>query len=142
MSEARTLSLEDIQEGQTYTEDVSFSEELLEGFITLSQDRALAHVDSDHAARMGYDSGRIVHGLLVSMPYSRILGMFLPGSNTVIHQFSFDALAPVTVGDRLTYTVKVSRVVTGVKTVVLALEATNQDGVLVNRGRATCTFRL
>ncbi|MFH1024901.1 MAG: MaoC/PaaZ C-terminal domain-containing protein [Planctomycetota bacterium] len=134
------LRIEDLREGQTYSEKFEFSEKGLQAFINLSGDRAPAHVDDSHAKGMGY-GGRIVHGLFVCMPYSRILGMFLPGGNTVIHQMQFDALAPVYVGDTVSYQVKIVRISVGAKTVVLELSAVRQDGGMVNRGRVTCTFR-
>jgi 3-hydroxybutyryl-CoA dehydratase len=138
---ARQWAIEDLSEGQIWEETQEISADLLERFIEVSQDRAPAHVDDQHAARMGYPS-RLAHGFLVSLPYSRMLGMYLPGSNTVIHQLQIDMVAPVHVGDRLRYEVKVSRIIAGVRTVKLALSAKNQTGQLVNRGHATCVFRV
>ena len=139
-NEARTLSLEEIEEGQSVTEKVTMTAELVDAFVKLSGDAALAHVNDEHAVTMGYD-GRLVHGFLVSLNYSRMLGMFLPGSNTIIHRLKFDALAPTYIGETLTYRVTVDRVVPSVKTVMLSLEATNEQGNVVNRGETTCTFR-
>ena len=113
---------------------------MLQSFIELSEDRALAHVDEAQAQKMGY-KGKLAHGFLVALRFSRMLGMFLPGSNTVIHQFQFDALAPVYVGDTLDYTVKVDRVFPSVQTVRLELSVVNQAGQMVCRGKSTCMFR-
>lgn len=138
--EAMLLDLTDIHEGQVWSEGAVFSEDVLQAFIDLSGDRALHHVDDDHAGEMGYRA-KIVHAFLVALPFSKMLGMCLPGSNTVIHQIQFDALAPVYVGDELTYEVKVHRVSASVKTVVLRLAVINQENETVQRGRATCAFR-
>jgi len=137
---ARTLSLTEMEAGQTWREEKEITGEMLKAFIEITQDRALAHVDSEHCTRMGFDRC-IVHGLLVGSGYSRILGMFLPGSNTVIHKVQLEMLSPVFVGDVLTYEVRVDRVIPAVRSVQLKLAAMNQEGKLVNQGTAVCTFR-
>jgi acyl dehydratase len=141
VSEQKRPSLEELFPGQTYEETVTITEDLLADFITLSRDRALAHVDSEHACKMGF-KGQIVHGFLSCLPYSRILGMFLPGSDTVIHSLNMDMVSAVYVGDTLTYRVAVDRVLPAVRTVRLKLEARNGRGEVVNRGSTTCVFRI
>lgn len=140
MSETRCYRLEQLSTGQHYEEVVEFTQELLDGFCTLSGDRALAHVDGEHARRMGFD-GRILHGMLTCLPYSRILGMFLPGSTTVIHSLKVDMVAPAYVGDSLTYRVEVERLLAAVNSVSLRLSARTAEDKLVNRGTAVCVFR-
>jgi 3-hydroxybutyryl-CoA dehydratase len=137
---AKLLRIEDVQEGQRWEETRIMSADLLARFVDVSLDVAWAHVDDAHAQRMGYE-GRLVHGFLGTLAYSRILGMYLPGSNTVIHQLQLEMVAPIYVGDQITYEVKATRVIAGVKTVKLALSAVNQHGQVVNRGQATCVFR-
>ena len=138
---ARLLTLNDLEEGQSYQETVNVAEELVKGFIGLTQDHALGHVDPVHAVKMGFKRC-IVHGFLVSCGYSRMLGMFLPGSNTVIHRIQLDMLAPVFMDDVITYTVTVRRIIAAVKSVQLDLSAVNQDDKQVNKGTATCVFRI
>jgi len=137
----RLLKMSELQEGQTYSETVSLTADKLRVFIELSGDSAPVHVDSEHAKKMGYEKC-LVHGFMVNSGYSRLLGMFLPGGNTVIHRVQLDMLAPVFVGDDLTYEVKVLRISPAVKSVELELRAKNQSGVVVSRGKASCVFRL
>ena len=132
--------LEDLAEGQSVQEDVTITEESLEAFAALSGDRAPVHLDPAHARTMGFPD-RIVHGFLVALPYSRLLGMRLPGGNTVIQKLGIDMLAPVRPGEVLTYSVVVQRIVPSVRAVILSLSATNADGDVVSRGSATCVFR-
>lgn len=137
---ARVLTISDVKDGDSWEESVCITQERLQQFIDLSADVALAHVDPNHARRMGFDRV-LVHGFLVALPYSRILGMFLPGSMTVIHSIDLKMPAPVFVGDTITYRVEVTRVVAAVGSVLLGLTATNQDGVVVSQGKANCVFR-
>lgn len=132
--------LQDLVEGQSAGEEVTITEELLQAFVALSGDRAHAHTDAERARAMGFPD-RIAHGLLVALPYSRLLGMRLPGGNTVIQKLQLDMLAPVGVGDTLLYSVVVERILPSVKAVVLSLHATNAQGEVVSRGSATCVFR-
>ena len=139
-NDSRRLRLSEIEVGQSERETVTITEEHLSRFIELSRDRALAHTDVEHARRMGFDR-RVVHGFLVGLAYSRLLGMFLPGSNTVIHSVDMKMLAPVFVGDTLTYEAKVTRVLEPVRSVQLALSAVREGGEVVNKGSAICVFR-
>ena len=137
----KLVSLKQLKEDHSWEEKVEITKNLMEKFMDLTKDRAPAHVEADYAVKMGYD-GCLVHGFLVGCGYSRILGMFLPGGNTVIHQLHLDMIAPVYVGDIITYQVCIDRVIDAVKSVKLKLSAVNQDGMVVNRGTAVCVFRL
>jgi acyl dehydratase len=134
------LLFEDLAEGQSASDEMTITEELLQAFVSMSGDRAPLHTDRQHAVEMGFPD-RLAHGLLVGMPYSRLLGMRLPGANTVIQKLHLDMLAPVRVGDTLRYSVAVQRIVPAVKACVLSLSATNSHGEIVSRGSATCVFR-
>ena len=134
------VSIEDLGQGQSFDRQVTLTEERLRQFVELSGDSAPAHVDAAHARALGFRD-HIVHGFLVSVPYSAMLGMHLPGSNTVIQKLQLDMVAPVFVGDTLNYTVTVERIVPAVRAVVLSLSARNERNEVVSRGSATCVFR-
>ncbi|MBF0540393.1 MAG: MaoC family dehydratase N-terminal domain-containing protein [Nitrospirae bacterium] len=139
MEELKTL--EELKIGDTYKDSLKITNELLQGFIELSKDQAPVHIDSEHAKKMGFNN-IIVPGFLVSLGYSRILGMFLPGSNTIIHNLQIDMTAPVYIDDIIIYEVNVSRLIPSVKAVQLKLSAFNQVGIQVSKGSAVCVFRL
>ena len=135
------LSIRNLKEGQSCQETIHITDDMVKDFILLTQDQAAIHMDSDHANRMGVKKP-VVHGLLVGNGYSKIMGMFLPGSNAILHKINFEMLHPVFVEDLLTYKVEVSRIILSVNSIILNLTATNQDGILVNRGSATSVFQL
>ena len=135
------LSIEDLKEGQSWQETIHITSNLVETFMSLTQDQAPVHMDQNHAMLMGYEKP-VVHGLLVGTGYSKILGMFLPGSNTVIHKIILEMLRPVFINDFLTYKVTVSRIIPAVHSTLLDLSAINQNNQLVNKGSATCVFKL
>ncbi len=136
-----STSIDSLTIGQTCEEVLIVTKDWVQKFIELTGDYAPVHHSKDHAILMGYQDP-IVHGLLIVSVFSRILGMFLPGPNTVIHQITNQMKAPVFIGDKLIYSVTVSRIISSVKTVQLALKVTNQNGVLINNGEVTCLFRV
>ncbi len=132
--------IEDLQAGADWTMTRIIRADDIEAFSRLTSDTAPVHVDPGHARAMGF-SGSIAHGFLVAGMYSGILGMRLPGGNTVIHQLQLEMPAPVYPGDELTYTVTVERIFPAIASVKLRLQATNQQGTLVSKGSAVCVFR-
>lgn len=116
--EPRFLSIEDLKEGQSWQETVRITSDMVQTFTSLARDYAPVHLDQNHAIKMGYDRP-LVHGFLVSSGYSGILGMSLPGSNTVIQKIQLEMLLPVFADDVLTYNVKISRVVPAVHSALL-----------------------
>ena len=133
------LSIQDLEVGQSRQETIHITNDLVKTYVSLSQDQAAVHMDTNHANLMGYEKP-IVHGLLIGSGYSKIMGMFLPGSNAILHKINFEMLYPVFVDDLLTYKVEVSRIILSVNSILLNLTATNQNGQLVNRGSATNVF--
>jgi 3-hydroxybutyryl-CoA dehydratase len=133
-------SLEELEEGMFHERRVVMTLETLAAFIHLSGDEAPLHVDGAHARSLGFN-GTIIHGMLVGSFYSGMLGMALPGANTVIQQITQEMTAPVYVGDAVTYRVTVQRIIPSVQAVQMALRAVNQTGLEIGRGKATCVFR-
>jgi 3-hydroxybutyryl-CoA dehydratase len=133
--------IEDVEVGATWTESRILRSEDIEAFSRLTSDTAAVHVDPGHAQAMGF-TGVIAHGFLVASMYSGLLGMRLPGGNTVIHQLQLEMPAPTYPGDELTYTVTVERVFAAISSVKLRLHAQNQHGAIVSKGSAVCVFRV
>lgn len=61
----------------------AFNKQDLNSFVRISQDSNSIHCDRDYAVSLGFSSN-LVHGILVSSLYSRLIGMYLPGGNVVI----------------------------------------------------------
>jgi 3-hydroxybutyryl-CoA dehydratase len=119
---------------------VTFTDEMVSAFCGLTNDSAPVHFDRDTAIAMGFKD-KIVHGLLVAAIYSELLGCRLPGPNSIIQKLSLDMVAPVFVGDTISFRVVVTRFSEAVKAVSLSLSATNREGIVVSRGSAVCILR-
>lgn len=134
------LTLDNIKEGDSYSEDILFNKEKITRFIGISQDAAGIHVDRDFSKEKGFQH-LVVHGFLISIPFSRILGMELPGENTVIGNISLKFHAPVYLGDTVKYTATVKRVLSSLGTVLLDLDIQKPDGTICVNGTTACVFK-
>lgn len=72
-------------------------------FSKLTNDYHPLHTDKNYALRNGFND-IIAHGLLLSSFSSALIGMKLPGKNTIIMNQSFDYLTPVYPNEELIIT--------------------------------------
>lgn len=134
------LAIDDIKVGDAYSETVQFTPETTERFLRLSRDTAGIHVDEAFSEQQGFEA-LVVHGFLLSLHFSRILGMELPGENTVIGSIDLQFHAPVYVGDSATFTATVRRILRPLGTVALDLLIRKQDGTVCVEGKTSCAFK-
>lgn len=134
-----SYALAELAEGDMIVSETTMTSERLDEFIAVSGDQAAAHLNQAHARSMGYKD-RIVHGLCIALPFSRLLGMYLPGPNCVIQSVELKFRQEVYVGDNLTYRVTVERLVPSVGAVRLTLAVTRASGEIVCSGIAQCVF--
>ncbi len=132
--------MDEINVGDSYSEEVVFDAETIAGFIQLTADTAGIHVDQSFSQEKRFEN-LVVHGLLLSVRFSRILGMELPGEHTVIGSIELKFHAPVYVGDKVRYTATVIRILKPLGTVLLSLRIEKSDLALCVDGKATCVFR-
>ncbi len=132
--------IEDIVVGTRYTEQLLFDEETIQRFIIFSRDSAGIHVKQEFSQERGFDD-LVVHGFLLSTNFSRILGMQLPGENTVIASLNLKFHEPVYAGDRVEYSVEVTRVMSSLNSVLLDLSITKSNKEICVKGKASCFFK-
>jgi acyl dehydratase len=134
------LSIDDIKVGDSYAEEVYFDEEKMAHFINLTQDTAGIHVNKSFSEQQGFVN-IVVHGFLLSIQFSRILGMEIPGENTVIGSIELNFHTPVYLGDTVKYTATVRRILYPLRTVSLDLSIQKVDSTVCVEGKATCAFK-
>lgn len=120
-------------------QDVTFTAADLDAFARLSGDRAAVHFDQAFATSRGF-SGRIVHGLLIGSRFSRLMGMFLPGEESIIQSLTLQYRRPITIDTPVRFRIELDRFVESVGAVVLKLSASS-DGEVAAEGRAQCVLR-
>lgn len=138
VSDATAAETVPVTEGARVEQEIIFSDADLEAFARLSGDRAAVHFDDAFAIARGFP-GRIVHGLLISARFSRLMGMFLPGEHSIIQSISLQYRRPVLVSTTVVFSIEVERFVEAVGAVVLKLSAT-AGGAVCAEGRAQCVL--
>ena len=124
---ATGYGIADLRPGLSVRQAVTFTKANVEAFGALSADYAACHFDSAHARSMGFQD-RIVHGLLVSSRFSRLMGMYLPGPRSVIQTLQINFVRPVLVGQPLLYEARVETVSLAASAVVLKLSVESDVG--------------
>ena len=133
------LTIDEINIGDEYAQTVLFDKEKVLEFINFTQDTASIHINKDFSNEKGFED-LVVHGFGLSILFSRILGMELPGENTVIGSLNLDFHKPVYVDDTVNYTVTVKRIIKPLGSVTLELKALKHTGEACVLGKAVCVF--
>jgi 3-hydroxybutyryl-CoA dehydratase len=95
-----------------------------------------AHVNEE-ASKNTMFKGRIAHGMLTAGLISAVLGMYLPGPGTIYLAQELKFTAPVKFQDTIKAEVEVIEIDTEKNRVVLNTICTNQNEVVVLKGKAT-----
>lgn len=120
------VDFDSLKPGQSATIHVEMSPDVVDVFTALTGDYNPIHT-----------KGTVVHGMLTASYVSRLVGMELPGNGSVWTQQSFEWLQPVHIWDELDITLFINHVSTWTRGVSIGVEAKNQNGVMVMRGKGT-----
>ncbi len=132
-------SFEDIDIGIVESFEVDITEDKMKVFSQLSGDFNPMHVDYKYAIEHGY-KGILVYGMLSSLFYSTLVGMYLPGKKCLLNKCAVDYKQPVYIGDKLTVSGRVVDKRVGTRRIMIYGQMTNQEGVTVNTADITVSF--
>lgn len=134
MSDIATLTFDEIRVGDASSFSVTITPELVDSFGALSGDVNPLHMDAEYAATTPFGT-RIPHGMIAGALFSRLVGMYLPGTYAVYLGQSLSFPAPIAFGELLVRG-EVMRKTEATQTISLATTATNADGSVCARGEA------
>lgn len=97
---AKLLFMRDIKIGSRAVFKVRITKTLIDAFADLVGDHNPLHTDLEYAKRASFRE-RVAHGMLVSSFFSRLIGMNLPGKNSLIISQEIKYIKPVFSGDEL-----------------------------------------
>ena len=92
--------LEDIEIGQKKSFEVIVTESMLDNFAKLSGDKNPLHMDENYAKSNNFKT-RVCHGMLLASFFSRLVGMYIPGKNSLYFSQSLKFQYPCYVNDRI-----------------------------------------
>lgn len=120
------------------TRNYHFTEQRVEVFSSLVDDKAPVHIDTEFAKSQGFEE-RIVHGLFVQSILSGMLGNVIPGPRSVIMSLSMKMHEPVLIGQTVNYHLEITSLTPSVSAVSLIFSG-KVDEKLIISGKALCGF--
>jgi 3-hydroxybutyryl-CoA dehydratase len=131
----KELTYEEIKVGDTASFRKTISEHDVYSFAGVTGDFNPMHLDEEYAKNTFF-KGRIAHGMLTGSFISTVLGMKLPGPNTIYLSQTLKFLAPVKIGDTIKAEVEVLEKMDAKRQIRLKTTVTQQDGKKVVDGEA------
>jgi 3-oxoacyl-[acyl-carrier protein] reductase len=134
------LKYHDIEPGQLFELERTFSYEDVLAFAALSGDYSPLHVDADYAASTEFGSC-VVHGILLASLFSQLVGMRIPGTHALYLGQDLTFRRPVRVGETVRASSKVVGKNDATRTIVLAMEIRDRDNRVAVAGNAKVKLR-
>ncbi|MCQ6279265.1 MaoC family dehydratase [Bacillus sp. EB600] len=131
----KELMYEDIQIGDMAVFSKTITDFDIYQFAGLTGDFNPMHIDNEFAKKTFFEE-RIAHGLLTGSFISTVLGMKLPGPNSIYLSQNFKFTAPVKIGDTVKATVEVVEKRDDKKIIKLKTQVLNQRQEMVVDGEA------
>jgi 3-hydroxybutyryl-CoA dehydratase len=138
-AEASSWEFQDLVPGQRVEITCLMDLDAIDAFAAVTGDRSPLHLDAAFATSRGF-AGRVAHGALLVGYVSQLVGMVLPGRNALLLGVNMSFVAPVIAGTRVTIAGILDQVSEAVRSVVLKIEARDESGAVVARGKATVGF--
>ncbi|MFH7044203.1 SDR family oxidoreductase [Paucibacter sp. JuS9] len=138
--EAAELGFGDIEVGQVYEIERSFSATDVQAFAAVSGDHSPLHVDPAYAAGTEFGSC-VVHGILLASLFSQLVGMRVPGRHALYLGQDLTFRRPVLVGESVRAIAKVTAKSEATSTVVLNTEIRSSDDKVIVMGTAKVKVR-
>ncbi len=94
-------NFDDLVIGQKSTFSQKIDESLLNEFAKISGDFNPLHMSDEYASSTNFGK-RVCHGMLLASFFSKLIGMYLPGKNSLYFSQTLNFRNPCFIGDHLT----------------------------------------
>ena len=121
-------TFEDLFVGQKVTFSEKIDESLLVDFAKLSGDFNPLHMDEDYALSTNFEK-RVCHGMLLASFFSQLVGMYLPGKNSLYFSQSLNFRNPCFVDDEVTIAGEITEKKSNTK--IITIKTTISRGVTI-----------
>lgn len=126
--------INDITLGMKYFFNIKITENMLNLFRELSGDKNPLHSNKKFAQERGYKD-KVVYGMLTATFYSRLVGIYIPGKNCLLHSIDIKFTKPVFVGNHLTIIGEVIEIDTRFNTITLKSKIINENEEIVSKAK-------
>jgi 3-hydroxybutyryl-CoA dehydratase len=111
------------------------SNKIIDDYIKLSRDNSPIHTDKIFAKEKGFNN-KIAHGLLLGSIYSKIIGVDLPGKNSLLLNIKIDFIKPIYANDTIITIAKIIHLNKSFKVATILFSAINQFKQKVSKAEA------
>jgi acyl dehydratase len=133
------LSIGDISEGSIFEFDEQITSGLVDAFAEMSGDYSPLHMDAQFAKVRGFN-GRVAHGGIFMLFFSKAVGMMIPGENALLQSIKMNFLSPVYPTADIKIVITVTAVSEAMKTLVLKGVAIGSDDTVYCRAAIQVGF--
>lgn len=112
--------------GQINTFQIKITEKMVDDFANFSGDYNPLHMDQNFAKSKNFKN-RVCHGMLLSSFFSRLIGMYLPGKNSLYFSQTINFQLPCYVNQKITVSGEVKEIIPSIKTIVLETKIFNDS---------------
>lgn len=137
---AAVTTFGEIEIGQAFSVERTFTTEDVAGFAAISGDHSPLHVDPDYAAQTEFGRN-VVHGMLLASLFSQLVGMRIPGKHALYLGQDLTFRRPILVGEPITALARVSGRNEATRTISLITEVRGADGKVAVAGTAKVKVR-
>ena len=120
------LKFHEICIGQINTFEIKITEKMVDDFANFSGDYNPLHMDQNFAKSKNFKN-RVCHGMLLSSFFSRLIGMYLPGKNSLYFSQTINFQLPCYVNQKITVSGEVKEIIPSIKTIVLETKIFNDS---------------
>jgi 3-hydroxybutyryl-CoA dehydratase len=119
---------------QEYCLVLEVTTEHVRQFAELSGDKAPLHIDDEFARRHGF-SGTVVHGALLGSFVSQLVGVFLPGPNSIMERMDLAFRRPCIAPCELHLKARVKQVSEAVSSVMMEISVSDAGANILASGK-------
>lgn len=138
--ESKNMSFDEIQIGKKASFDKIITTEMVENFAQLSGDFNPLHMDEEYAKKTSFGK-RVCHGMLLSSLFSQLVGMFLPGKNSLYFSQSLNFQSPCYIDDEVIIEGEVIEKSIALQMITLKTQIINQHGLCIIDGLGKIIIR-
>ena len=133
-------NFDDLFVGQKITFSKKIDESLLDDFAKISGDFNPLHMDNEYAKKTKFGK-RVCHGMLLASFFSQLVGMNLPGKNSLYFSQTLNFRNPCFIDDEITVEGEIIEKKSNMKLISIKTIIYNQEGKCIIDGVAKVIVR-
>ena len=133
-------NFDDLAIGQKSTFSQKIDESLLNDFAKISGDFNPLHMNDEYASSTNFGK-RVCHGMLLASFFSRLIGMYLPGKNSLYFSQTLNFRNPCFIGDQVEIVGEIIEKKSSIKLITLKTSIHNQTDKCLIDGLAKVIVR-